>query len=262
VYTFQRVCWGGSVWQIPIQLSWLSRTILLVVCICYFYFAGLFCWQRTAQKRVLGASAGTNQTISLRCFIADHAVRALGETFAGDGRGFSPSESASARVSVAITIEKNHQGANPVIHVVKRYGETKKLDDNGAVMERKTAVSGIDDPQVTRLPNGTAVAINVHTKNPIPPRCITPPVCTAVSIFVARSGIVVVSGYLSEFPSSETNLQIEGSGVVHNMPLWNPGPGASPLRLFKPSHQVFVTGFWPPSPNEQWQAWKIKKTKS
>ncbi len=166
--------------------------------------------------------------VQLRAFIQQKTVSdPLGRHFSGDNRGFTSSQSASSRTSIAVRIETDPsiRPGNPIISVTQpgTAGTTHQVDANGNVVNTGTATTGLPSVTGSRDANGNPVLnFSQDTKNPLEPQAVTPGISANVNVTMGQSGNWVgVSGSLSASPSFELNVDSA------NVPLNSELPGAS-----------------------------------
>jgi RHS repeat-associated protein len=190
--------------------------------------------------------------VQLRAFIPQRSVSVAGSRFAGDNRTFSTARNASSRTSITVRIETDasKRPGNPIISITQpgTASQTKQLDSNGNVVRTATASEGLPTVTGTRDANGNVVLnFQQDTKNPLTPQALTPGISTDLTVMVPQNASsVTAAGTTSGFPAIELNVTPEGQ-PTSNIPLTDPGPNASPLKLFE-TNTVLVSEPLPPPP--------------
>lgn len=190
--------------------------------------------------------------VQLRSFIPQRTVSAFGRTYAGDNRGFTSAQNVTSRTSITVRIETDasKRPGNPIISITQpgTAGQTKQLDSNGNVVRTATAPEGLPTVTGARDANGNVVLnFQQETKNPLTPPALTPAISTDLTVTVPQdASSVTAAGTTSGFPAIELNVTPEGQ-PTRNIPVTDPGPNASPLKLFETKH-VLVSKPLPPPP--------------
>jgi RHS repeat-associated protein len=185
-------------------------------------------------------------TFVYRTFIAQQSINFMGNTYAGDNRGFSTAPNASSRSTITVRIETDPsiRPGNPIISQTSSAGESRQLDANGNTIDRDTAKTGLPVATGTRDTNGDAVVnITQDVKNPLSPvwQFMTPGISANLNVTATPNGSTVsATGTASNFPSGELNVT-GPNGITTPVFQFTPQPGSTPLSLFRPDRDVDST---------------------
>jgi RHS repeat-associated protein len=191
-------------------------------------------------------------TFVYRTFIAPQSINFMGNTYAGDNRGFSTASNASSRSTITVRIETdpNIRPGNPIISQTSSAGESNELDANGNTTKSATATTGLPVATGTRDANGDAVInITQDVKNPLSPvpQFMTPGIGANLNVTATPNGSTVsATGTASTFPSEELNVT-GANGTTTPVFQFTPAPGSTPLSLFRPDRDVNATAHPCPS---------------
>jgi hypothetical protein len=160
--------------------------------------------------------------ITVRTFIPFQTATLAGQTFSGDNRGFSTSSSASFRTSTTVTLETDPRiRSNPLVRVTAETGLTRRLDDNGKVVQTAKAPPTAQVEASRDLNGNPVVSISDNSKNPLSPgpQALTPGIRSDLAIGIIQNAAgqataVSVVGSVSGYPATEINVTPPGGSTT------------------------------------------------